>query len=772
MQTPTFGQWLKARRKALDVTRAQLANQIGCAEITLGKIERDQRRPSKQIAELLASALRIPAEAREPFVQFARGSGEPPVMDGNNPPTQASTSRPLTNLPAPLTSFIDRTNELAAVQQRLLQPDVRLLTLVGPPGIGKTRLSIQVGQAVRDQFVDGVWFVALAPINDPMLVLPAIAHTFDIADAGATPLVARLQDHLRLMQVLLVLDNFEQVLEAAPYISDLLKACPKVKAIATSRELLRVYGEHGYPMPALSLPPRNKTQTVEQLAQFDAIKLFVARAEAVQPGFALTADNAQAVGAICLRLDGVPLAIELATAQLRHFTLPKLHDALNEAPLQSLTSSVRDMEPRQRTLRNSIQWSYDLLSVAERAAFNRLGVFVGGCTSASALAVCELADDTLLHALADRNLLKYDANERWTMLEMIHEFALDALAQSSGDKLEQTRRRHAEYFARILKQGSDETYPYHLIDVEQHNARAALHWLLDHKHPLTFELTQFMSWYFHLAGLTSENRRMLHAVVSSGIELTPVMHYRLLSGATIVANQQHDFEAALRYTQEALAIAQAMNSQTLIADALIDHGMVYIEMGDYAQVKKVALEAVRIGRSIHDPVQIVGALNHLGKAALAEGDMSHASACYEEAYTLCQTPEWRQPIYASQAYKGMGELALSRGDYTAALQFLRDGLEISNPPVIKLWILDVLAGVIGTMPRRTTADVCRAAQIWGTAEALHEKSGLNHAPDDRRRTDALIASARTRISPKAFAAALAEGRELSLDEAIALAMMD
>jgi len=771
MQTVTFGEWLKAYRKALDLTRAQLADQIGCAEITLGKIERDQRRPSKQIAELLAGALGVPESERELFVQFARGSGEPPVIDGSNPRTQSSTSQPLTNLPAPLTSFIDRTRELAEVCEKLLRPDVRLLTLVGPPGIGKTRLSIQAGQTLLDKFADGVWFIALAPITDPMLVLPAIAHTFDIADAGATPLVARLQDHLRLMQVLLVLDNFEQVLEAAPYISDLLKACPKVKTIATSRELLRVYGEHGYPMPALSLPPRDQKKTIEQLAQFDAIKLFVARAEAVQPGFALTADNAQAVGAICLRLDGVPLAIELATAQLRHFTLPKLHDALNEAPLQSLANSVRDMEPRQRTLRNSIQWSYDLLSVAERAVFNRLGVFVGGCTSAAALAVCELPDDATLHALADRSLLKRDANERWTMLEMIREFALDALAQSSGDKLEQTRRQHAEYFARILKQGSDETYPYHLIDVEQHNARAALRWLLDHKHPLTFELTQFMSWYFHLAGLTSENRRMLHAVVSSGIELTPVMHYHLLSGATIVASQQHDFEAALRYTQEALAIAQAMNSQTLIADALIDHGMVYIEMSDYAQVKKVALEAVRIGRSIQEPEHVAGALNHLGKAALAEGDISYASACYEEAYALCQTPDWRQPIYAGQACKGMGELALSCSDHTAALQFLREGLALSNPPVIKLGILDVLAGVIGTMPRRSTADVCRAAQIWGAAEALNAKSGLNHAPDDCRRTDALIAEARSRISPKTFAAAWAAGRELSLDEVIALAML-
>ena len=228
----------------------------------------------------------------------------------------------------------------------------------------------------------------------------------------------------------------------------------------------------------------------------------------------------------------------------------------------------------------------------------------------------------------------------------------------------------------------------------------------------------------------------------------------------------------MRYTQEALAIARAINSQTLIADGLLDHGMVYIEMENYVQTKKVALEALGVGRRIQEPEHVAGALNQLGKAALAEGDISYASACYEEAYTLCQAPDWRQHVYAGQAYKGMGEIELSRGDYTAALQFLREGLALSNPPVIKLWILDVLAGVIGTMPRRTTGDVQCAARIWGAAEALLEKMGVVHTPHDRRRMEALIAEARSRINPKTFAAAWAEGRELSLDEAIALAMVD
>jgi predicted ATPase len=366
------------------------------------------------------------------------------------------------------------------------------------------------------------------------------------------------------------------------------------------------------------------------------------------------------VADICWRLDGVPLAIELAASRLRQFTLPKLRDALNDAPLQTLAGTTRDVEPRQRTLRSAIQWSYELLSPAERAAFARLGVFVGGCTTEAALAVCELADDATLHALADRSLLKRDArderdvNERWTMLEMIREFALDALAQMPGDEMERARQRHAEYFAHLLRQESDEAY--HVIDLEQHNARAALRWLLDTKHSLAGELAQFMSWYFLLVGLLSEGRRMVPEVLSADMELTPSIRFGLLGSATLFATHQHDLKEALRYTHEALAIARAINAPSLIADALIDHAMVYVWMDDFAHVKEVADEALRIGRSIQDPELIVGALNRLGQAALEEGDVSGAATFYDEAYALCQAPGWRQQIYAGQACKGMGGL--------------------------------------------------------------------------------------------------------------------
>ena len=383
------------------------------------------------------------------------------------------------------------------------------------------------------------------------------------------------------------------------------------------------------------------------------------------------------------------------------------------------------------------------------------------------MAVCDLPDDAVLHDLADQNLLKREGESRWTMLEMIHEFALDALAQSPDDVLEHVRRRHAEYFARFLKHDSDEVWL--VIDAEQHNARVALRWLLDHKHSLTGDLALFMGGYFQRAGLTNESRRTVPEVLAADLELAPRTRSNLLATASNDAWRQHDFEEGLRYADEALAIARAINAQPLIADHLIGLCRLYIEMDDCAQAKQVALESLQIARAIQNQELIAGALDHLGEADLILGNVVEAGAYFEEAYALCQNPDFRQFVYAALACLGMGKTALNRRDYAPALRFLREGLERNKHPGLHLWILDVLAGVIGTMPRRTTADVQCAAKIWGVAQALNEKMGLVVAPGDRRWTDALIAEARSRINAKAFAAAWAEGRELSLDEAIALA---
>lgn len=413
--------------------------------------------------------------------------------------------------------------------------------------------------------------------------------------------------------------------------------------------------------------------------------------------------------------------------------------------------------------------------------FRSLGVFVGGFDLSAAATVSDWQQETrarpvmsTLHALINKNLVRSETlpsgEQRFLLLETIREFALDALAQQSDDALEQARQRHAEYFARILKYDSDEAY--RVMAVEQHNARAALRWLLDHKHPLTGELARFMGYYFDRAGLQNEGRHTLPEVLSADIEMAPLVHINLLSLASVNAWHQHRFEEALRYGHEAVARSRAINAQPQVADILIVLSGLYIEMDDGVQAKRAALEALQISRTIQTRELIVGALDTLGLAGLILGDVSAAETCLEEAYALCQAPDFREHVYAGMACLGMGKIALSRRDYERALGFLREGLERSKVAVLKLWLLDALASAIGTNPDCTTADVQRAAKIWGAAEALHEKIGTVAAPGDRRRTDALIAEARTRILPATFAAAWAEGRNLSLHEAVALAMMD
>jgi predicted ATPase len=773
----TFGEMLKHLRKRARLTQRDLGSAVGYSETYITRLEGGTRHPDpRAVKALFVDALHLsdePELARR-LIQLAEAAHEKSQDSSTEFDTAYRARR--SNLPAPLTSFVDRARELAEVREKLLRPDVRLLTLVGPPGIGKTRLSIQAGQTVLNHFADGVWFVSLAPISDPANVLPAVARVFDMAEAGPAPLSERLGAHLRSREVLLILDNFEQVLDAAPQVADLLKACPKVKALVTSRELLHAYGEHEYPMPALSLPPRDKKLTFKQVAEFDAIKLFAARAEAVQPGFALNADNAPVVADICARLDGVPLAIELATAQLRRFTSHTLLDALKTALLQSLAGAARDVEPRQHTLRNAIQWSYDLLTPAERAAFDRLGVFVGGCTTEAALTVCQLADDSILFSLTDRSLLRRDANERWTMLEMIREFALERLSGNASEQAEQVQQRHAEYFVRVFEvMLSGPRYQINhqrVMDIEQHNARVALRWLLDRRNVLAGVLARCMGEYLFGWSLPSEGRRWLPEVLSCGLEFTPPIRHGLLSWASICAWQQHGFAEGLRYIQEALAVSRAMNWQSQISKDLSMLSHIFYEMDDCAQAKHMALEALEISRGTPDATALAGALMVLGQAELVLGDMGAAEAHFEEAYTLRQAPDLRQEVhlYAAMTCKGLGVIALSHRDYDRAFALLSEGLRLSPYIHNKLWLLDPLAGVIGTMPHRTTADVQRAAKIWGAAEVLNEKMGLVNAPDNRRRTDALIAEARRRINPKAFDAAWAEGRELSLDEAIELAM--
>ncbi|HET9496198.1 MAG TPA: AAA family ATPase, partial [Chloroflexia bacterium] len=420
---------------------------------------------------------------------------EPSLPDGAGEGTEArAVAARVTPLPVQFTPFVGRERESAAVRQLLLRGDVRLLTLVGPPGIGKTRLAIQVAAGLPADFRDGVHFVSLGPIRDPALIIPAIAETVGVRETAGEPLLVTLQTYLKDRAALLVLDNFEHVAEAGQHVADLLSECAHVKALVTSRELLHLYGEQDYPVPPLSLPDPGKSPDLDSLSEYEAVALFVQRARAVDPGFQLTEQNARAVAEVCVQLDGLPLAIELAAARvlvLRPEELP----ARLKSRLKLLTGGARNLPERQRTIRAAIEWSYNLLEPGEQALFRGLGVFAGGCTVDAIEQVCGGSDPQIeafdgVTSLVGKSLLQRQAGAEWAggaeprfvMLETIREFAREKLGGSG--ELDATCDRHLDYFTQIAERSDQETLGGELplwmrrLDADQNNMRAALEWSL------------------------------------------------------------------------------------------------------------------------------------------------------------------------------------------------------------------------------------------------------------------------------------------------------
>ena len=433
------------------------------------------------------------------------------------------------HLPIQPTPFIGREKEVAAVLHQLVREDVRLVTLTGPGGVGKTRMALHVAEQVRAHFADGVWFVSLAPISDPDLVIPTIAQTLGLQEAKEGSLLDQLQVSLRERQTLLLLDSFEQVVRAAMHVANLLTSCPYLKVLVTSREVLHVRAEHEFPVPTLSLPDPKRLPDLVALSQYEALALFLQRAQAVDPEFEVTNANASAVAEICVGLDGLPLAIELAAARIKLLPPQALLTRLGQR-LQLLTSRAPDVPVRQQTLRNTLQWSYDLLDAQEQRLFCLLSVFVGGCTLAAVEAVSAALGDTTLPvldgvaSLLDKNLLHQTAQEgeevRLLMLETIREYGWEALARRR--EREAIQAAHAAYYLALAEEAEVALGgPHHLLWLdrlgrEYDNLRAALHWLRGQASrgegggeaaKQTVRLETALSWFWTIRGYQNDGRR-------------------------------------------------------------------------------------------------------------------------------------------------------------------------------------------------------------------------------------------------------------------------
>lgn len=651
--TASFGYWLRRRRRALDLTQAQLAEQVSCSLELIRKIEADARRPSRHVAGLLADRLGLIGEERAAFVQAARAERSAARLAITSrpipPPDQEGDSSGYAGLPAPPTPLVGRDREVALLCDLLREPQHRLVTLTGPGGVGKTRIALQAAEHLAEHFADGVCFIDLAPVRDHALVVTAVAQALGVPTYGARPVLARLREALRRRAILLAIDNFEQVLAAAPLVAELLAAGPGVKALVTSRVALSLRGEHELPVEPLPLADPRRLPPPEALAQYAAVALLIQRAEDACPGFTVSRGNAAALAEICVRLDGLPLAIELAATRLKHWTpeglLARLKAHLQDGALQILVGGPRDLPARQRTLRDTIAWSYNLLDPAEQAVFRRLGVFVGGCTAAAVAALCpeaeRAAEGAQLEALADDNLLRAHAGargDRYVLLETIREYAWELLA--AAGELPALRRRHAEYFLEMAEQTA-QALRWGRRDMEREecqaedldNLRAALDWALEQpgEPALHLRLGSALKDFWWYRGLLGESRRWREVLLAMPDPGDPALMARALVLAADMTWGQGESEQTWRLVARGLPLAEAAGDPELIAFAYAVLGKAAGAQGDY-QAGAAALERSLAGfQALGHRAGVGWALHYLGEYTSALGDEARADAAMHAA---------------------------------------------------------------------------------------------------------------------------------------------
>lgn len=768
----SFGYWLKQRRKGLDLTQDEMAGRVGCTTSMLQKIEAGRRRPSPEFAGRLAEILDIEPDKRLAFVEFARGSQTLAVYELFRPPA---------NLPAQSTPFIGREQDVTDVRQRLLRDDTRLITLVGPPGIGKTRLSLQVAAEVRDRFADGVFFIPLAPVTDPDLVAPTIGQILGLKEGGRLAPMDHLCDYLRFRLMLLVLDNFEQIIVASPLVARMLATCPLLHLLITSRMPLHLRAERQYPVPPLTLPDLDRLPPAEKLSQYAAIALFADRAGAVKHDFTITEENASAIATICRRLDGLPLAIELISARIKMLPPSELLSRLG-GPLLLQSNGLRDVDDRQRTLKNAIEWSYNLLTLKERSLFARLGVFVGGWTLEAVESLqnrmgapSRASTLDLLALLVDRSLvmqLHFNGETRFTMLETIREHALDRL-EVSGET-EATRLHHATYYLSLIEGVSPRLHTsaerVDHIEREYDNLRAALRWSLDRgqieiAYRLAFALIWL--WVIHTWHL-SEGRKWQCRVLAAArkADLPPLVHAHLNQDAGILAYLQSDFITARAFHQQALVFARASKDRAMIAHALHGLSNAAMNQGQYEEVTTLLDECLPLARETGEKWLEAMALNNLAEVARLQGDFEGAEQMYETGLRLLG--ELGDRYFTPIILDGLGTLAQYQGDYERALkihiQCLTLGREMGDKRIIAL-ALEKLAGVAAGQGKAE-----RAARLLGAAEALREAIYVSVEAIDREDYERFVAMTRAKLDEDVLADNWAKGRALGLEQTITLAL--
>jgi predicted ATPase/class 3 adenylate cyclase len=686
-----------------------------------------------------------------------------------------------TNLPVQPNALIGRERELLELAGLLRDDKIRLVTLTGPGGTGKTRLALQLAADVLDDFGSGVFFVSLAPIHDPELVIPAVAQTLAVREAAGETLIETLQSYLEQKAMLLLLDNFEQVIEAAPSLSKLMANAPRLKLLVTSRERLRLAGERVREVPPLEIADPAATTDLFALAQSEAVALFLARAQALQADFTLTPENAPAIVAICTRVDGLPLAIELAASRIPVLPPLALQERL-EQRLQVLTGGARDADERQRTLRKTIEWSYDLLDERERILFLRLGVFVGGCRLDAAETVCSpdggLAMDVPegVFSLVEKSLLRQrqdrDGEPRYWMLETIREYACERLADL--DDADDLHLGHAKYMLMLAESAAAKRREREpdwdgALEREEDNARAALAWLGgSERTDLLLRLAASMGVFWNVHANLREGRRWLdEALACSGGEPTEV-RARALAIAGRMAWRQGDLERAREFVEESLTIAQRLQHTAATAEALWVLGVIaYIE-GDYGRARALCEEAAGHYADLGAMRDQAAVLHDLALFATEQHDYVRAQELFQGSLVPLQ--EIRDEVGITRALGGLGLVALLESRYGDALSFLREGLRREREQgEMEIGIANSLTGIAACLVQLGRPEA--GLRVAGAADAFLEQTGAVQVERYMQEIlDRALRHARTEIGNEALTEAWNAGRKLTLEAASTYAL--
>jgi non-specific serine/threonine protein kinase len=778
----SFGYWLRLRRKALDLTREALADRVGCSVSTIRKLEEEERRPSTQIAELLAEIFEIPTTERTAFLRFARGDWRSaPGLGNEEAPWRVSTpeipQHSRSNLPATFTSLIGRDKDIAAVQDYLTNPDIRLVTLIGAPGIGKTRLSIAAASESLGEFSDGVFFVALAPLDQPSLIPSATLRALGYIEKNNLSPEEHLIDGIANKRMLLVLDNCEHLIEdVAPLASSLLSACSRLKILTTSREALQIPGEWLYSVPALDMPKEYAIVDVETVSEFPALVLFAERARAARSDFALNIENIRAVASICSQLDGLPLAIELIAARVKTLS-PEQIAARLDARFALLTGGSRIAPSRQQTLRATLDWSYELLTEMERELFRQLSVFAGGFTLEALESVALLdSNQPILDALSrlvDKSLLLVEQQDqpRYRFLEPIRQYARDKLNETREANLIQDR--HLNYYLRV----AEEAEPYlfgvvqqdwkNRLELDHDNLRVALAWSLESNQiEAGLKMAGALAWFWHSKGHLSEGNLWLEKLLASGIGTQGKERAKALRASSILSTGTGDYSQARAFAESSIKLYREVGDNRGAGLVLADLGASLHWDGKEEEAIESLEESLRLLRATGERWGIAYALLWLGDTWFRMGDTTRAATSWEESLRLTQ--ELGDHYLIAWSLGGLADLTRLRGDYKRATGMFKKSLSLYQRsgnkvgPPFSLEALGLVAAALG--------DAKRAARLWGAASAWREAINEPLPPTYQRDYAPSITQARTQLGEEVYASVWSEGHAMSPEQAVALAL--